>query len=157
MRGEIKTYSFDGGYIAYRLPNLPEATILLGRLGFSRQSDTNAKLVNDQMFVLIGQLMQHIGDFIVDLKVTLADGTALEGRASLDDALFAPEFYKPIADVSSEFLMLVIGMLNRDVTSGNSKAAKAATDLPPKSQGKRPKPSVSQAGRSKGRTSANQR
>lgn len=62
------------GFIEFRLPNVPEALLLMGKMGISSNV---AKIQEDdgQAFVLMSKLISNIGPMIT--KVSIKDGDAL--------------------------------------------------------------------------------
>ncbi len=94
----MKKHEFEYGYIEYRLPNISEAMILMGRMGidFDKIEETE----ENQDLIFVGKLIDCMGDFIINIDINIGDETI----TSYEQCLTNFKLMTPLSEIAQQVI-----------------------------------------------------
>lgn len=102
---QTKTKEFEGGFVRYRLPNIPERMRLMGHMGQAAQSSDSEQA---RQFMMVAEALDRIGPLIEAIQVK--DGERLV--TTWTDALSVDSFQMVATELASEIMMTLVKQID---------------------------------------------
>jgi hypothetical protein len=96
----MKKHSFKFGSIEYRLPDVSEGMILMGRMGINFDDENENENDENQELIYVGKLIKHLGPFVNSIDVTINE----EKIDSYKDCLKFFEMMEPLSFIAGKVM-----------------------------------------------------